>query len=177
MKKLILSLLTLSFLATACTNPDNQIEPAIQSKVPGDVSGKWMWGTFSMSNFWKEGQYAGNPYEQSVVFDFKPNGEYEQYVINATTSYNCRTEAYTYIKGKVKFDEDEQTFTLTPKSGNYRGNYSCAPSKNFKRDAKQSELKGGTFYYEVVVQNGQKKLLIKDTPSDTQAMTLKATSW
>lgn len=170
MKKQSFALLALFAVAIACT-PADTIDPAIQSKTPSEVVGQWSWGSFSMSNFWNyNGTYAGKPFEQAYVLDFKPNGEVEQYVINSTTSYSCRTEAFSYFKGKVKFNDDEQSFTLTQTSGNYRGFYSCYPSKNFKRDAKASELKSATFYYEI----SGNKLLLRDSPNDAQPMVLKA---
>ncbi|QJW90535.1 hypothetical protein HNV11_14685 [Spirosoma taeanense] len=178
MKKHLFTLFAILSLSIACTPNSDRIDPAIQSNVPGDVSGKWMWGTFSMSNFWGyDGSYQGKPYEQAFVLDFKPNGEFEEYVINSTTSYSCRTEAFSYFKGKVKFNEAEQSFTLTPSSGNYRGFYSCYPNSNFKRDARPSELKSSTFYYETVTVQGQKQLVLRDGPNDTQAMSLKSANW
>ncbi len=42
---------------------------------------------------------------------------------NAVGSYGCRTESFTYFKGKVKFNEDEESFTLASTGGNHRGFY------------------------------------------------------
>jgi hypothetical protein len=178
MKKSLLSLIALLMLTAACKTKDSDvIEPAVQSKVPAEVTGQWMWGVFAMNNFWSyNGTYQGKPFEQAFVLDFKPNGEFEQYVINATTSYSCRTEAFSYFKGKVKFNEAEKSFTITQQSGNYRGFYSCASSKNFQRDAKPSELKTATFYYDVVTQQGKKQLVLRDSPSDKEPMYLKASN-
>ena len=173
MKKYLFFILTSAALAISCTKTE-QIDPAVQSKTPSEVAGKWMWGTFSMSNFWSyDGQYAGKPYEQSLVFDFKANGEYEEYVINSVSSYSCKTEAFSYFKGKVKFDEAEKSLTITPTEGNYRGFYSCTPGQNFKRAAKPSELKVQKFYYEV----SGGKLFLRDSPADTDVFAMKSTSW
>lgn len=156
MKKYLLTLFALLAFASACTEKES-IDPAVQGKVPGKAVGRWMYGNFSINNFWTyDGKYAGKPYEQAMLFDFKPNGEYEQYVINALGSYGCRTKAFTYYKGKVKVDEDHGSFTLTPTGGNYRGFYSCTPSSNFKLDAKASELKPATYYYEIEKGKGGK---------------------
>ncbi|RIV18071.1 hypothetical protein DYU11_29380 [Fibrisoma montanum] len=174
MKKHLFTVFALLSLSIACTTDSDKIDPAIQSNVPTDVTGKWMWGTFSLSNFWGyDGSYQGKPFEQAFVLDFKPNGEFEEYVINSASSYNCRTEAFTYFKGKVKFNEDQQSFTLTPQSGNYRGFYSCYPKNNFKRDAKAGELKTATFYYDIVTSQGQKQMVLRDSPNDAQGMTMK----
>jgi len=177
MKSNSFTLLLLFVLSVACTTPSDKIDPAIQSKVPAEVSGRWMWGSFSLSNFWGyDGSYQGKPYEQAFVLDFKSNGEVEQYIINSVSSYSCRTESFTYFKGKVKFNEAEQSFTITQTSGNYRGFYSCYPSKNFKRDAKSTELKSQTFYYNLVTNQGQKQLVLRDGPSNSQGMHLKSSN-
>ena len=174
MKKHVITLFTLLGFSIACTPQSDRIDPAIQSKVPSAVVGKWSWGSFSLSNFWGyDGSYQSKPFEQAFVLDFKPNGEFEEYVINAASSYNCRTEAFSYFKGKVKFNEAEQSFTITQLSGNYRGFYSCYPSKNFKRDARADELKSFTFYYEVTDQ-GHRQLVLRDNPTDAEGMYLKA---
>ncbi|WP_128548338.1 hypothetical protein [Larkinella soli] len=174
MKKVLLSLLALVCLTAACKKDADTIDPAIQSKTPEEAVGKWMYGTFSMSNFWTyDGKYGGKPYEQALVLDFKANGTYEQYIINAVTSYNCKTEAFTYMKGKVKFDEEAGTFTLTPTEGNYRGFYSCYPSQNFKRDARKDELRQETFYYET---DGGRGVHIS-TGGNQKGYYLKGTDW
>jgi hypothetical protein len=65
------------FLGFAAGNtskdPVNNIEPG----TPHHLTGKWLNGTFSMSNWWTyDGKkYIGNPYTRSVAFNFTENGE------------------------------------------------------------------------------------------------------
>lgn len=142
------------------------MDPAAVSKsvVPVFPKGKWLNGTFSMSNWWTyDGkQYVGNPYTRSVAFNFSEKGKSEFYLIIKTNTGYCTTEAFTFLKGTVEFTEGEQSFTFVPASGNYRGFYSCASGSNFNRPAKQEELKPTKYYWSVEKDNqGQEMLLIR----------------
>ncbi|WP_266365294.1 hypothetical protein [Tellurirhabdus rosea] len=173
MKKYLLSVLTLLSLATACTPLDEKIDPAIQSKVPSEAQGQWMWGAFSRDDFKNyNGTISGKPFEQCYVLELAPNGEFEQYVINSASSYSCKTEAFSYFKGKVKFNEEEESFTLTQTYGNFRGYYSCYPNKNFRRDAKASELKTTKYYYSYQTSGNRRLMVLRATPNDSQGMFL-----
>lgn len=46
-----------------------EVRSSLQPQLP---AGKWLNGTFSMSNWWSyDGkQYVGNPYSQSIAFNF-----------------------------------------------------------------------------------------------------------
>lgn len=102
-------LLSLGMLSAACKKEgSNEIDPsthppidspASPTKIPAELVGKWSYGTFSPTNFWNyNGTYAGNAYEQALVVDFHADGTYDEYVINSTTNYNCRTEASRILK-------------------------------------------------------------------------------
>lgn len=146
--------------------------------VPGSMVGNWMQGTFSLTEFWNyDGSYAGNASEQSNVFVFKANGEAEQYFVMTQRKYNCKTEAYTYKKGTVTFNEAEGSFTFTPASGKYRGFYSCAPGSNINRDSRPDELPAKTYYYEMVELKGKPYMLVKHDRNDTNASYFQKNSW
>src|SRR5689334_11362969 len=93
------------------------------SKIPTELVGKWLNGTFSMSNWWSyDGKkYMGNPYTRSVAFNFSNDGKAEFYLAIKTHTGYCSTEAFTFLEGTVVFDEAEHSFTVTPSKGNYRG--------------------------------------------------------
>lgn len=186
----IMALFALVILFTACKKGDDPVidptndpsneapnphNPGNTNKVPTELVGKWSYGTFSPTNFWDyNGQYAGNAYEQALVFDIHADGTYDEYIINSTTSYNCRTEAYTYFKGKISVDATNQTFVITPTSGKYRGFYSCAPRSNINRNATSSELKQEKMNYQVASGKTAIKLSDQENP---QGVMLKAISW
>jgi hypothetical protein len=140
------------------------------NKVPKELVGKWLNGTFSMSEWWSyDGKkYLGNPYSRSVAFTFSANGEAEFFLVIKTNSGYCTTEGFTFQKGNVVFDEAAQSFTLAPASGNYRGFYSCAASSNFDRPAKPEELKPATYYWSFETDDyGKKWLVIRFSPDKT----------
>ncbi|MDO1444938.1 PT domain-containing protein [Rhodocytophaga aerolata] len=146
--------------------------------VPGGMVGNWTQGTFSLTEFWNyDGSYAGNASEQSNVFVFKDNGECEQYFIMTQRMYNCKTEAYTYKKGTVEFNEADGSFTFTPASGKARGFYSCAPSSNFSRDSRPEELEVKTYYYEMVQMNGKEYMLVKFNRNDANGSYFQKNTW
>ncbi|GAB4002961.1 hypothetical protein GCM10028807_62540 [Spirosoma daeguense] len=181
MKKLVIMLLSLGMLSAACkkegsegfdptTNP-----PTAPATIPAELVGKWSYGTFSPTNFWNyNGTYAGNAYEQALVFEFHADGTYEEYVINSTTSYNCRTEAYTYFNGTITVNQANHSFAIQPTSGKYRGFYSCAPKSNINRDAKPTELKPELMNYQIESGKGAINLSDADNP---QGVRLKAITW
>ncbi|GAB3903346.1 hypothetical protein GCM10028803_31630 [Larkinella knui] len=137
----LLVLLLISTAITSCSK-DNDSEPGPGGFVPKNMAGKWLHGNFAMANFWGyDGSYQGNPFEQSVAFDFKSSGHFEMYYIGVANDYGCRTESLSSFKGKVDFDEAAKTFTITPSEGTYRGFYSCASNRNFNRKATSEELK------------------------------------
>jgi len=177
-----MALVALVLCSVAC-KPDGPegIDPgdgsggSVGGKVPSELVGKWSYGIFSPTDFWGyNGQYIGNAYEQALVFDIHADGTYEEYVINSSTAYSCRTEAYTYFKGRIKVDADARSFVITPTEGTQRGYYSCAPKSNFKRPAKASELKQETMNYKV--ESGKSAVLLSDA-ENPQGVRLETISW
>lgn len=190
MKRHFFALLALTLLSVACkkgeaTVIDPTVEPPVSipsnpstpttGKTPAELVGKWSYGVFSPTNFWDyTGQYAGNAYEQALVFDIHEDGTYEEYVINSTMAYNCRTQAYTYFKGRISVDAAKHSFVITPSSGTYRGFYSCAPSSNINRAAKANELIQEQMNYQV--ENGKVAIKLSDA-ENPQGVRLKAITW
>ena len=149
--------------------------------MPHQLTGKWLNGTFSMSNWWSyDGKkYIGNPYTRSVAFNFTESGEAEFFLIIKTHSGYCSTEAFTYQQGKVKFNDADHSFTIYPDKGNYRGFYSCAAGSNFDRAAKPEELKAATYYWSMEKdESGQQWMVIRFSPDKTTAGSyFKQTTW
>jgi hypothetical protein len=181
LKSISILILFAGVLLMACSKSSESIDPEASSPPPAGVGGKWSYGTFSPSSFWgTDGSYNGSAYEQAMAFNFSSNGTYEMYVMNITTYYGCRTGAYTYWKGQVKFDETNHTITLTPSQGTQRGEYSCATGKNFKRDATASEKENAhkTYYYATETDSkGQPALRIYFSETDNQGAQLSKGNW
>ena len=179
MKKLIIILMAVITLASC---KKDEIDPGIGSpdfsEAPDEMVGQWLYGTFSMTEFWGyDGSYQGNAFEMSVAFDFTDNGEYEMYFIAVANNYGCRTEGFTYTKGYVDWSIDGQ-FTVTPEEGNYRGFYSCTPQYNFERAMTESELTSQTYYYTFETDEfGKEYMVIRFDPADEFGTYFSATTW
>jgi hypothetical protein len=180
-KSIFILTLFLSATLLACSNSSDEINADASSAPPAGVGGKWSYGTFSPSSFWgTDGSYNGAAYEQAMAFNFASNGTYEMYVMNVATYYGCRTGAYTYWKGQVKFDEANQSITLTPLQGTQRGEYSCASGKNFKRNATASEIENAhqIFYYKKETDSkGKPALRLYSSENDSQGAQLTKGNW
>jgi hypothetical protein len=146
-----LCIATLITVACSKSKGDNDIliPDTPRSEVPDELTGKWLNGTFSMSNWWSyDGKnYVGNPYSRSTAFTFLKNGEAEFFQVIKTFNGTCATEGFSYFKGTVKFNTADHSLTFYPQKGNFRGFYSCAGSSNFNRAAKKEELNPITVYW------------------------------
>ncbi|GAB3918003.1 hypothetical protein [Larkinella terrae] len=177
MKTSVILLLALVLLGS-CKKETDGVIPG--GHVPVKAAGKWMYGSFAMSEFWAyDGSYQGNPFELAVIFDFKAAGTYEKYFVATTRDYSgCKTETFSYEKGRVDFDETDGSFTTTPTEGRYRGFYSCYPKQNINRKMERSELKKQTYYYELKTgSNGKANFVVRFQKSDSNVSTFLPTSW
>ncbi len=177
MKKMILSLLAAVMLFSSCTEED--IGPNTpRTDAPANMVGNWMYGSFNMIDFWKyDGTYAGKGFQLSVVFTFTPKGEYEYYFASEANNYGCTTQAFTYHKGTVEF-HNNNSFTIYPHKGNYRGFYNCSPDRNFNRDAQDDELKVQTYYYTFETDEfGKEYMVVRFNEGDAQGSYFKPVTW
>lgn len=178
MKTLLFVLFSLVLFGTGCTKDESV--PDLEAPIPSTTVGKWMYGSFAMSDFWSyNGQYQGKPFELAVVFDFRSNGTYEKYFVASTRDYsNCRTETFSFETGRVTFDELAGTFTTVPTEGTYRGFYSCFPKNNINRKMNKSEMKTQTYFYKVgKSSNGTNHLEVRFEKNDSNVSTFYPTSW
>ncbi|GAB3491406.1 hypothetical protein GCM10027341_04330 [Spirosoma knui] len=170
----------LLFVATFSVSCKKEADVVPGGYIISEAVGKWMYGSFAMADFWSyNGTYQGKPFELAVVFNFKANGTYEKYFVASTRDYsNCKTETFSYEKGRVDFNEAEGSFTTTPTEGSYRGFYSCFPRNNIDRKMNRSELTAQTYYYEVTTgSNGKPNLIVRFQKGDTNVSTFLPTAW
>lgn len=178
-----LLLLTL-FLFASCKKDEVGPVPAggnTQTVNPGNVNqeavGKWLHGTFAMANYWEyDGTYSGNPFSQSVAFNFLEDGTYEMFYAGETNDFGCITDAFSYYKGYVNFTDS--SFTLHPQQGRFRGYYTCNAGSNFDRPALVSELNEQTFYYTFETDSNNKKwIVVRFNPGDQYPSYFGETNW
>jgi len=179
MKKILVLpfLLMVLFSCKKTDLADPMTPPPGSVTTPTEAVGQWLYGTFSMTEFWAyDGSYLGNAFELSVAFDFKADGTYEEYFISQANNYGCSTQALAFYKGTVTFTDT--SFTVHPASGHFKGFYSCAPSSNFDRDAAQSELTDQTYYYTFETDTyGKKWFVVRFNPTDEYPSYFAPTNW
>jgi hypothetical protein len=179
MKKLLLLpiLMVVLFSCKKTHMGDPSTTPPDGSTTPAAAVGDWLYGTFSMTEFWAyDGSYLGNAFELSVAFTFNADGSYEEFFISQANNYGCSTQALSYYKGYVTFTDS--SFTTHPVQGEYKGFYSCLPSSNFDRDALESELEVQTYYYTFETDsNGKKWMVVRFNPDDEYPTYFAAENW
>jgi hypothetical protein len=181
----LLSFCMAAVIAVACSkkgNDDVVVPNTPRSEVPDELTGKWLNGTFSMSNWWSyDGKnYLGNPYSRSTAFTFLKNGDAEFFQVIKTFNGSCATEGFTYFKGTVKLDAVNHSLTFYPQKGNYRGFYQCASGSNFNRAAKADELKPITVYWSRETDNNNQVWMVTSfTPNapDSEKTYFKPSNW
>jgi hypothetical protein len=177
--KHLLLLFCLVFFAS-CTIDDESDKPSTPKKdVPAEYAKSWLYGTFSMSEFWSHsGEYLGNAFELSVAFKFTPDGNFEKYFVAQSRNYSCVTQAFTFAKGTVVFDEAAKTFTIYPTEGRYRGFDNCIDKNNLERPFKSEELKSETYYYDMITDEyGKTYFTTKFKATDEYASHFREVNW
>ena len=180
MKKLLVVALSLIVFASCKKDKDGDPAPNGGTKngyVPAAAVGKWLHGTFAMAEYWGyDGTYHGNPFSQSVAFEFKSDGSYEMFYTGQSNNFGCTMDAFSYYKGYAVFTDS--TFTIHPQSGRFRGYYNCISGKDFDRPAESDELKVQTFYYSYETDTNKKKWLVtKFNATDQFPTYFGETSW
>ena len=177
--------ISISLLLLAGCKKDDETKPSPDSENPGSGNngyvvpgavGQWLHGTFAMADYWSyDGSYLGNPFSQSVAFDFKSNGTYEMYYAGEANDFGCVSDAFSYFKGYAVFTDT--SFVLHPQEGRFRGYYNCSPQYNFDRSAASYELNVDTFYYTFENMNDKNWMVVRFAPTDSFPSYFQATDW
>ncbi len=173
-------------LALSCVNCTTKTDVAPDgsgsSSIPPELVGKWLKGTFSMTNFFTyDGRDLGKGYESSRALNITKDGQAELFLYFHTFDGYCHSHAFTYVKGRVTVNGD--VLTVTGTSGKYRGAYSgaCGTRSGFDRPMTSSEVQKQVFelYWDIETRDGQKYLVTKfDRSADDSASDFfKPTNW
>jgi hypothetical protein len=116
----ILAALTVLTL-TACKKDklDTIPDDFPRTDVPGELQGSWMYGYFSMTEYWSRdpSTYVGNAFELAIAFTFNANGTYKQY-------FTSKTGGTAFIQsvtdGTVEVDATTKSFKTHPFKAHYR---------------------------------------------------------
>jgi hypothetical protein len=171
----ILLLLTMSLWSCELFDKDKHPEPAPNpepvSKLPAEMLGKWVKGSFNMINFFTyDGKDLGRGYESSRALSFTPDGQVEMFLYFHTYDGFCRSHAFTYIKGEATVEGN--VLHIKAQSGKYRGTYSLSCGfTDFARDMTPEEVEKSVykFYWSRQSDNGKEYLVTKFEPDASDA--------
>lgn len=150
MKKITLSALFLfSVVAFACeknksNNPtDDGTIPCPgnpRANVPASLQGTWMYGQFSLKEYWSTNPstYLGNALQMAIAFKFNANGTYEQYFTSSSVMGTVVTYQQSVTKGTVVIDEAGKIIKTYACSAHYKRTKNGQTAE--ERDLRPDEL-------------------------------------
>lgn len=94
--------------------PRTEVAPALR--------GTWMYGNFSLTEYWSQNpeEYIDNAYSIAIAFKFNANGTYEHYFTYKSYIGGVATYHQSVTKGIVVVDEANKTITTHAKSARYK---------------------------------------------------------
>lgn len=150
MKKLTLLLAVVIATATmACSKSSSKPggEDGPKTNVPAELTGNWMYGNFSMTEYWSQdpSEYLGNGLEFVFAFTFNPNGTYTQYFTSGSAIGGVVTYQQSVTQGTMEVNTATKTFITHPSKAHYKRTVNSQVAE--ERDLGKSELNGGNFIY------------------------------
>ena len=152
MKKILIFLFT--FLLTGNLSAQKKTKPIPVktssitkiSAAPLEVQGSWMYGHFSMTEYWSTAPrtYLGNAFTFAIAFKFHADGIYEHYFTSSTVSGVWTVYHQSVTKGNFKVDEAAKTITTLPASAHYKRTKMGMTDE--ERDMRPDEITSGTTY-------------------------------
>lgn len=134
-----------------------------RTNVPGSLKGNWMYGNFSMNEYWGQNpaDYIGNAFEMAIAFKFNANGTYDHYFTSKTVSGGVSTYHQSVTRGTIEVNEVLKTITTYAKTARYKQTKNGAITEN--RNLSENEVTKTTIYtYD-----------LRTEPNATQAIYLK----
>lgn len=152
MKKIIG--LSLGVLITAQLFAQKKVKPGLaktttsitSSIVPAEVQGAWMYGNFSLTEYWttSPSTYLGNALTFAIAFKFNADGTYQHYFTSSVNNYGTSTYHQSITKGKFSVDETAKIITLLPSASHYKRTNMSRTEED--RDMRKDELSKGNVY-------------------------------
>jgi len=133
----------------ACTK--SKSEPDIlngpRTEVPSELTGNWMYGFFSMTEYWSQnpGDYLGNGLEFAFAFTFNADGTYTQYFTSSSVTSGVVTYQQSVSEGTVEVDPVSKTINTHPFKAHYKKttNGQVEEERNLNKD----ELSHNSYTY------------------------------
>ena len=129
MKKLILSAAIISAATLGSCQKNTTGVPATtacaenpRTPVTAALQGNWMYGNFSMTEYWSQnpGDYLGNALQFAIAFKFNADGTYEQYFTSSGVTAGVSTYQQSVTKGTVVLQEASHTIKTYACSAHYK---------------------------------------------------------
>jgi len=168
MKKIIFAAcIAATTLFTACkkekasANNSDNYGNGPRTEVPAPLKGNWMFGNFSMTEYWSQNpaDYLGNALQFAFAFKFNSNGTYEQYFTSSSVSGGIITYQQSVTKGTVEVNEENGTIITHAYSAHYKRTRNGQTIE--ERDLAQSEMTLTTSYaYTMGQENGIKAIYL-----------------
>jgi hypothetical protein len=118
----------------------------LPAQVPAELQGGWMYGNFSMTEYWSTSPatYLGNALTFAIAFKFNPDGTYEQYFTSSSVMGGINTYHQSVTKGKVKIDSAAKTIITYPAASHYKRTRMGKVEED--RDMLPKEISGASTY-------------------------------
>ncbi|TDH27303.1 hypothetical protein EXU57_06855 [Segetibacter sp. 3557_3] len=150
MKQVVLVLCVAAFFATsACEKTGDkpgEFGTGPRTNVPAALKGTWMYGKFSMTEYWSvdPSTYLGNGLEFAIAFTFHPDGTYTHYFTSRSVMAGFSTYNQSVTKGTVEIDEQNQTIKMHAATSHYKRTKNGRVEED--RDMRKEEVHGTTSY-------------------------------
>jgi hypothetical protein len=163
-KLLILPAVLFSLLLSACEkDKKDSYGDGPKTEVSASLQGVWMYGNFSMTEYWSQNpaDYIGNAFELAIAFKFNANGTYEQYFTSRTVTTGISTYHQSFTRGTVEINEATKTIVTHAANAHYKQTKNGQTIQD--RDLEKSEITATTTYTyeETTAPNGTKVLKLK----------------
>lgn len=132
-----------------------------RTAVPKDVDGNWMYGNFSMTEYWNTSpsSYIGNALQYAIAFTFSADGTYKQYFTSSAVLAGLSTYQQSVTTGTVEIDPVAKTIKTYPYKSHYKR--TRAGKTEEERDMLKSELKPTSYTYTTGTEpNGTKAIYL-----------------
>jgi hypothetical protein len=149
MKKLILLIaVAIATTTIACSKSESKpdIPDGPKTSVPEELTGTWMYGNFSTTEYWSQDptEYLGNGLEMAFAFTFNSNGTYTQYFTSSSVLSGVVTYQQSVTQGTVEVNTTSKTIITHPSKTHYKRTSNGQVVE--ERDLSKDEVSGNTTY-------------------------------
>jgi len=117
-----------------------------RTSVPAELQGDWMYGNFSMTEYWSQDPsgYLGNALQYAFAFRFNADGSCEQYFTSSSITGGVTTYQQSVTNETVEIDTVNKTIKTYPYKSHYKRTRNGQTVE--ERDLASSELSSATTY-------------------------------